>query len=263
MYYFAFIGFIYFCLRAAVFELLPLPFYVKGGASGVWEIGAVLVLWAAAFGLLIWGGWGNVPSQLKKVLPFLLLLIPVYMATSPVMNYGWRYLFPLLPWVFALAILGAISIKNGWVALLIAIPLTLSPMPRMVDMTFKYSEGLERAHVRLGRALSQVHPDNILLISDAGAVPYYSGLHTIDLCGLNNAEIARGEDYTGECAFVVLLSASKDSYVPMLEHEPRYQQMAVAAGMERLATLRFNDTYYLWLMGPSEARFLFVGLEDE
>ncbi|MCP5044777.1 MAG: hypothetical protein GY944_27420, partial [bacterium] len=54
-----------------------------------------------------------------------------------------------------------------------------------------YRRGLERAHISLGHWLRERHPQGALLaIADAGAVPYFSGLETIDLWGLNDATIA-------------------------------------------------------------------------
>ena len=54
-----------------------------------------------------------------------------------------------------------------------------------------YQTGLERAHIALGHWLRERHPEGArLAIADAGAVPYFSGLETIDLWGLNDREIA-------------------------------------------------------------------------
>ncbi len=55
-----------------------------------------------------------------------------------------------------------------------------------------YRRGLEKGHIALGRWLHEKYPaDSVLAIGDAGAVPFFSRLTTIDLWGLNDAAIAR------------------------------------------------------------------------
>jgi arabinofuranosyltransferase len=54
-----------------------------------------------------------------------------------------------------------------------------------------YRRGLENAHIALGRWLHEQYPaDSVLAIGDAGAIPFFSRLTTIDLWGLNDAVIA-------------------------------------------------------------------------
>jgi hypothetical protein len=55
----------------------------------------------------------------------------------------------------------------------------------------RYRVGLETAHIALGGWLRERFPaDTVLAIGDAGAVPYFSKLTTIDLWGLNDVKIA-------------------------------------------------------------------------
>lgn len=55
----------------------------------------------------------------------------------------------------------------------------------------EYRKGLSRAHVALGLWLRENYPDDSLLaIGDAGAVPFYSRMKTVDLWGLNDSTIA-------------------------------------------------------------------------
>ncbi len=54
-----------------------------------------------------------------------------------------------------------------------------------------YRRGFENAHVALGHWLNERYPtDSVLAIGDAGSVPFFSRLTTIDLWGLNDAVIA-------------------------------------------------------------------------
>ncbi len=55
-----------------------------------------------------------------------------------------------------------------------------------------YTKGLKSAHISLGKWLkSNALPGETVAVQDAGALPYYSELPTIDILGLNDREIAR------------------------------------------------------------------------
>lgn len=57
--------------------------------------------------------------------------------------------------------------------------------------TSEYRKGLGRAHTALGMWLRERYPaDTVIAIGDAGAVPFYSRLTTIDMWGLNDSTIA-------------------------------------------------------------------------
>ncbi|MEV6624807.1 hypothetical protein AB0M83_39095 [Amycolatopsis sp. NPDC051106] len=62
-----------------------------------------------------------------------------------------------------------------------------------------YGPDLQRAHVAIGQGLAEADvpvPARSLAVTDAGAMPYYSGWTSIDYIGLNDAAIARGADPT-------------------------------------------------------------------
>ena len=55
----------------------------------------------------------------------------------------------------------------------------------------EYRKGLERAHIELGTWLTEKYPaETVISVSDAGAIPFYSGMTTIDMWGLNDRTIA-------------------------------------------------------------------------
>ena len=57
--------------------------------------------------------------------------------------------------------------------------------------TVANAEGLERAHVALGRLVARsTTPDAVIAMDDAGAAPFFGGRTTIDMAGLNDAHIA-------------------------------------------------------------------------
>jgi arabinofuranosyltransferase len=62
-----------------------------------------------------------------------------------------------------------------------------------------YGPDLQRAHVPIGEALAESDvpaPARTVAVTDAGAIPYYSGWTSIDYIGLNDPEIAHGADPT-------------------------------------------------------------------
>ncbi|MGW5723907.1 hypothetical protein ACWEVP_47615 [Amycolatopsis sp. NPDC003865] len=62
-----------------------------------------------------------------------------------------------------------------------------------------YGPDLQRAHIAIGKGLAEADvpaPARSLAVTDAGAIPYYSGWTSIDYIGLNDAAIARGADPT-------------------------------------------------------------------
>ncbi len=63
---------------------------------------------------------------------------------------------------------------------------------RMAYQTVKYDRW-----ETLGRHLREQHPDAVLAIDAAGKVPFFSGLRTIDMLGLNDEHIAHGDARSG------------------------------------------------------------------
>jgi hypothetical protein len=62
-----------------------------------------------------------------------------------------------------------------------------------------YGPDLQRAHIAIGKGLAEADvpvPARSLAVTDAGAIPYYSGWQSIDYIGLNDPKISRGADPT-------------------------------------------------------------------
>jgi len=119
-----------------------------------------------------------------------------------------RFLIPVVP---LLAMVAAISGVGLWregqagrrVALIPAALMvmvlagTAMDLPR-VTRWYRNSQNamqtLTQGHIALGKHLAESEPPGAsIAIQDAGAVPYYSGLVTIDIVGLNDAHIAHLE----------------------------------------------------------------------
>ncbi len=109
-----------------------------------------------------------------------------------------RFVAPILVPLAVLADQGARVLWRGHArfvvagALLIAVAFNLAGHEIHARTTRPYVEGLERGHMALGSWLRESQPEDALLaIADAGAVPFFSRLETVDLWGLNDATIAR------------------------------------------------------------------------
>jgi len=121
-----------------------------------------------------------------------------------------------------------------------------------------YGDGLARAHVLLGKAISSISwssVDPLLIIGDAGAVPYFSGMKTIDSYGLNDPVIARNfrmdrSSYilSMEPQLIVLASKRADGFKSPLFYEGSLYKACVESGYNRSVTFPFARDYHLWVM---------------
>lgn len=113
-----------------------------------------------------------------------------------------------VPVLAPMAFLAGVLFQSGWEALpstrrlanagAMAAILAMPPSAWALHVEFLY--GLDDAglaylegNMRLGRFLGQTRPpDTRIAVAAAGAIPYYSGLPTIDMYGLNDRHIAHG-----------------------------------------------------------------------
>ncbi len=115
-----------------------------------------------------------------------------------------RFYVPVLaPMAFLVGLLflggeakrGTATILRGLGVLAVALTASVSMwtlrhelLPAMNEGMLVYQEG----NVRLGRYLARtMDPSTWIAVASAGAIPYYSGLPTIDMYGLNDRHIAR------------------------------------------------------------------------
>ncbi|MHA2247124.1 MAG: hypothetical protein ACXADY_19420 [Candidatus Hodarchaeales archaeon] len=175
---------------------------------------------------------------------FLIIIVLVGVISIQVRSHmeGFRYALPAIP---SLMVLAAIGLRNSRkinreyfknnifrkiVLFLILITLfiySISPAIfsefsglRVNDQTpLDYGRGLENAHVKLGKWLGKyAYPDTVIAIQDVGAVPYYSGLRTVDIHSeglLNKHTIDYGLDwnYTFSQEIDIFIFVSK-TYIP-------------------------------------------------
>jgi len=132
---------------------------------------------------------------------FVLLLILQFTHSHLSMNYAHRFYVPILPLLWIVIALG---IDYGWriikqtkqdnplrykffiIFLIFAIAYQfafhLSKLKTEIRFANEYKILLENEHISIGKTLKKIMPVDEWLISyvDAGAVPYYSGLKTVD-----------------------------------------------------------------------------------
>lgn len=182
-------------------------------------IGVCVVLFSAEMDLV----WKKIKNKeffhnnkflvvfLSVNLIFVLLLILQFTHSHLSMNYAARFYVPILPLLWIVVALG---IDYGWKAIrqmkddnplrykffiIFLIFATsyqfafhLSKLKGEVKFAHDYKVLLDVEHISIGKTLKKIVPANEWLISymDAGAVPYFSGLRTIDYGGLSDRFLA-------------------------------------------------------------------------
>ncbi len=282
-------GAVYFAWRIWYFGLLfPLPFYLKvvhadDALPGIGEVRYFLtLLWRqmwpmvvlCIFSLMDWNR-RLVPAVLSALAVFVF-----YAFVEHVMGHESRFLVPLVPLAAVVSGTGAgvlmrlisaardsSGYRPGYYVGLFA--LIALPAAYAVDNLYRtrelhepyvlgYAEGLKRAHRPLGCCLRQYVEQTgekpLLALGDAGTVPYYSDLPTIDCWGLNDKTIAlsgvrdAGYVMARRPDIVVLASKDRDTY-----DKSRWRNAIFAKcreeGMEVSAVLTFRENeYYLWVL---------------
>lgn len=210
-------GAVYFLWRWGYYGLaMPLPFYVKTAAAG--HSGSAYVTSFALFVLsnfLLFLGLSVFGSR-RALLLILAVIVPdllYFLSVNPIMGFDYRFLFPMLALILVLVGSGLTQLFQAveqrfkhhhtallsmtWISLLLIIPFLQVNLPR-ADAVFAhkldYARGFARNHITLGKQLNQIrhsadHPK--LVVTDAGAIPYFSRWHTLDALGLNDASVAR------------------------------------------------------------------------
>jgi hypothetical protein len=103
---------------------------------------------------------------------------------------GWRSLVAVVPtllrptaWIvplLALLIWNGVAVWTGY------------PLPDRTVVSFRYEADLCRDWQKVGRWFARhAAPDEVIAVRPAGAIPYFSGLRTLDMHGLNDRIIAK------------------------------------------------------------------------
>jgi arabinofuranosyltransferase len=280
-------GAIYFGWRFHYYGIpLPLTFYVTtlthSGTSGWEKFQDFAVAVGMTTGLFFAiGGVGNrrrIPGSLTAIV----LLALFYIVPTHRVPHQSRYFFPALPLMCAVAGSGvalfmrAVGNLQGdaergrrwsFAALGVATAAILAVnysnlgtggAGRAAGPLVYYSQMFEARHARLGKDLAKISRNlghrPTLAIGDAGAVPYYSGWHSIDSFGLNDAHIALTGDHDpqyilGQSPDVVIIRAwHANPLNPMFDWGQEHYDACIVAGMEVIRTYG-SKPYVLLVMG--------------
>ena len=192
--------------------VVPNTWYVRGVGSaflrGIGYVGSfavrtllVLVLGSAAaawLGRLREGSTRERAAWLGIGLGTAAWLAYVSVVGGDCMEY--RLLVPVLPWISLLAVAGLLRLRPAvrWAAVAtLALAGLLAPLcphfPGVPQQTRELAQ-LASDWERIGVALSPLEhadPPVVIGVTAAGAVPFYSGLHAVDLLGLSDPWVAR------------------------------------------------------------------------
>jgi hypothetical protein len=285
-------GALYFAWRALHYgHLVPLSFYVKAtnepghfrGAKEAWGLLTWLVLEQPHVLLLfVVGMVARARRMLAVALPSA-FVVAFFLVPAPIMAYEWRYLFPLLPPLFACAGVGVAAgidklgtlrgrfarsrlldvedpERGPWLVAVACVTLALVAffastrhLARSITAWTDYGTGIQRAHAALARDLlaTGMPPRSTIALVDVGAVAYYSDWRTIDTYGLNDVHIATTGAHDATYVFsqnpevVVFISQQPDRMVPHLAFEGPLHAATVAAGFVPMGSYPFAPDYHL------------------
>jgi hypothetical protein len=125
-----------------------------------------------------------------------------------------------------------------------------------------YARGMAHAHLPLARALAALGPGGRIVLSDAGAIPYFTDWRTLDLVGLNDRDVALTHRrdpapiLATEPDAIVLVSRGAARFEPWdwNAYERPLYAAAVGAGFRRSACLEFAPDYWLWVLARPGSR---------
>ncbi len=222
---------------------LPNTFYVKVGSTleqllrGVDYLGSSLMPSWPLFLLFVAALWRARLSQRNPgawVLPlFVLMHLAYVLAVGGDVFWGWRFLAVVMP---AMALLAGMALLDGLdgdrrpkAVALAVVALTLFQLGYTATSTRLNHRGwIARTGVQAGYWFKEHAPaDAVLALNIAGSIPLYSGLHSIDMLGLNDVHIAH-RDVPGMGTFRAGHEKGDGDYVLALR--PDYILLSSALG---------------------------------
>jgi hypothetical protein len=245
-------------------ELVPLPFIFKSSVILDIEDVKYFVLFLILFLPVLFHSVTK--KQFFYAFPLAFFLLYYSFGMERIMGFGYRFSFPLMAYLIIpfhnenLKFNKSLykTFELGYVAVFCLIMVSFF---KGIYFDFKqnslidYSKSVENAHIYIGKHFSK-DTTATLLISDAGAMAYYSNANCYDSFGLNDALFLKyriegdwdayfkrvqeiGADY------FVLLSGTEKIYYPAIDFENQvfkhYQFTPQDLYMER----KFNDHYFL------------------
>lgn len=219
---YALFAFLYYGFKYLYYgQLIPNTFYAKGVTDITMNLLLGFKYLALCIGTRLYIFIFILFIPFKKVVKdpkqsYLILFSVVYIIYLLVVGGDWmianRFFVPIIPFLYILSTIGIINtinkissmgkkyekikskIINSGAAilciLLFTVTLSLLEYKELIikDENYKY----EQQWSMFGRWLkNNVSPETVIAVGPAGKIPYYSGLYTIDMWGLNNDYIAK------------------------------------------------------------------------
>ncbi len=211
---------LYFVWRWAYYgQLLPNTFYAKSllgkiDSKNVQTLRKFFTTYLPQPALLAlifitWDSFKKYKYLIAGISAFAFITLFNYLCSFLIMNYSYRFFVPFYP--LALLAIGGIiqSAKINVKVILLAALLTVPQVNRNVrrmdperDYSSTHYKMLQDEHIKIGRFLRHaISPDEWLIVhADAGSIPYYSGLKTVDFGRLNDEYLARNDPDVDEAA---------------------------------------------------------------
>lgn len=271
------IGIIYMIWRLYCYgPLLPLPFYIKTSAGFLAGRPDVISFLVAISPLILFATVANKLQRIGRVMLPLIFgiasLCLFFVFPAHIMGDAHRFLFPLYGGFCFIFFFMAINCDTNRLNFLVKFIVLAGVFfviygvrvmgdQGVVSSMVWYAQGLNSAHIRIGKALSEF--SGTIAIGDAGAIPYYSNWHTIDTFGLNDKAIAlaRSNSFFKSYDVNLVMSRSPDLIVLIssscgdvvspqsLDHEAVIFKAAFSKSYKPIGSVKFQDNYYLYLMG--------------
>ncbi len=184
-------------------DLFPNPFYAKFATQGfkqnivaVLEFTFYYLLPYVLIFLLYRKKKQNYSNAVKASLVFIAITIIYYLGTNLVMNYSYRFYFHLFP-LLILTCDELIQTNNKMrISIIISVQLAvyLFLFPNEYAFVRNYKNLIDNVHTKAGLYINSKVKTNDWIISDfdAGAIPYFANCKCVDLGGLNDKVIAKG-----------------------------------------------------------------------
>ena len=296
-------GLTYFAWRYSYYgHPFPLPYYLKLGhqqfmaGRGAVKGFVLLLVWFLPLAAL--GIFGRAWRQLLPAAIAAGSLLAFFTFPQFWTAYEWRFLYPVLPFGAALFGIGLARFLSFWiaaprerrslrwlaaggVAMLLILGMRNITHATAAQLRLYHWDGASSNLVReeFGRYLANFQPPgrrHVLTVSDAGAIPYYSGWTTVDTLGLNDDHIAITQTHDAgyvlsfhpDLVIITTGSPGSDSldrggaetdFSPQFPHDEPLFRAASKQGMRRVLSLRVTPQFWYWVLakpGTPLARYL-------
>ncbi|MES2204567.1 MAG: hypothetical protein V4496_05020 [Pseudomonadota bacterium] len=268
---------LYFIWRVWYFQLLlPLPFYTKvtgsklaGAATTIDFIKQTYPFFMASFCLLYFSFKKNILIPIG----FLIILVTMFLFAinvKPIMAFEYRYLYPVTAVLLAFGYCltqqstrtKGLLIKIFSICLMVYCIIQLPSTSKRMQFFLDYAASEKNIYGYLGKRLAQLNPtNNFTVISDAGILPYYSKLPTLDYWSLTDAHIA-SENMNEQQIAHYIFSTITPTIVIVLSQENEKENSFVTKKDEAIYIMAKEKDYcvfdilqnmnkeYLWVMVP-------------